>query len=510
MQLKMRQPPRWQDEGTSLSFRACAVNSIDPVLAAIKNEKVDPKTIAHLDLAENQIHQQTHKLKSFRCLLSLDLAHNSVENLQIDSLPAPLLHLNLSYNRLEDVNAINSLHNVVELNLSYNLLTSIAPLETLTNLQVLLAAGNRLSECIGLTGLTELELLDMRHNYISKIADVRPLALNTKLRTLSLVGNPVAKQAGFRSAIINMLPTLYVLDGQKTPRSSLNSQRDKASSTPSSVQHTRYGTVHKTPSSYSSATRLQSPSQANTGATTLSKNRPAAIPHGSLESNLRRSSSANSLRFGPSANAGQPLKAISSVGMHSRALKEPSKTSQLQPHDGATPIMPAGSTPSIKKARGTHRLAPAAAASLIEALKSKQSILQELATNGEKGDEDAQLDYTFASETPKQQIAKSSTWSSVKASAGVEFPGRSTPSRFSSASRRSVVDAALSGVSATPISAMGGKSASLSCNRAWRGLHGSLDQASSLGSSVELRGGMFSPSESGSTLLESLLRLAAD
>lgn len=179
---------------------------------------MSPFDVSHLDLAENEL-EDVDGLVAFGSLVSLDLAHNNV-SLAPSGLAASMLHLNLGYNRLEHVGAIASLTSLVELNLGYNLLTSLAPLEALAQLQVLLLAGNRVETLDGLAPLYHLELLDVRHNYVSSLEEVRLLALNPALRTLALGGNPVARLDAFRAAVVATLPTLLVLDGQKTPRSS--------------------------------------------------------------------------------------------------------------------------------------------------------------------------------------------------------------------------------------------------------------------------------------------------
>ena len=87
--------------------------------------------------------------------------------------------------------------------------------------QVLHLAGNRIGSLAGLAALSRLELIDLKFNYIERTSDVRLLSLNRDLRTLALQGNPVTKIASYRATVIATLPALLVLDGQRTPRSSV-------------------------------------------------------------------------------------------------------------------------------------------------------------------------------------------------------------------------------------------------------------------------------------------------
>lgn len=198
---------RWQDDGLSVSFRACQLQGLASLHEALAQaaqsdqKPVVPADVMHLDLAENEV-EQTAGLQPFTQLLSLDLSRNNVEAL--DALPGSLLHLNAAYNRVESVESLAALSRLVELNLSYNLLTSLQPLEQCVHLQVLLVAGNRIGSLQGLASLALLECLDLKCNYVERLPEVRLLSLNAALRVLTLQGNPVAKvAASYRAAIVS-------------------------------------------------------------------------------------------------------------------------------------------------------------------------------------------------------------------------------------------------------------------------------------------------------------------
>lgn len=161
----------------SISFRSCQLSTVSAVHGALRQAgtegtAVAPADVSHLDIAENEL-ASLAELAPFSQLMSLDVAHNNVE--ELSGLSPTLLHLNASYNRLESMSSVSSLGKLVELNVSYNLLTSLQPIEPLSNLQVLLLGGNRISSLIGLSSLSRLELLDVRFNYIEKTSEVRPL-----------------------------------------------------------------------------------------------------------------------------------------------------------------------------------------------------------------------------------------------------------------------------------------------------------------------------------------------
>ena len=213
------------EDGVSVSFRACQLQDLSSLQSALQlatqhgSHLIAPQDVSHIDLAENEL-QETGDLKAYFRLLSLDISKNSVT--EIGSLPITLLHLKAEYNHLESANMLQKLTALVELSLGYNLLTSVACFERLCNLEILLLPGNRISTLHGLSALSKLGVLDLKFNYIDRVPEVRLLALNAKLRSLSLGGNAVAKLPTYRSSTIAILPALLTLDGEKMPRSSVS------------------------------------------------------------------------------------------------------------------------------------------------------------------------------------------------------------------------------------------------------------------------------------------------
>ena len=103
MRSSSSQPPRWQDDGLSISFRSCQLQGLVSLHDALAHAQsgdgqVAPSDVMHLDVAENEV-ELTAGLQPFTQLLSLDLSHNNVEELA--QLPSAMLHLNASYNRVQ-------------------------------------------------------------------------------------------------------------------------------------------------------------------------------------------------------------------------------------------------------------------------------------------------------------------------------------------------------------------------------------------------------------------------
>lgn len=362
--------PRWQEKGLSISFRACQLASMKAVADALDagETAVSPQAVGHLDLAENEL-ESIELLRPYSRLLSLDVSHNNVE--QLVGLPPTLLHLNVAYNRLEGIEGIGSWGGgLLELNLSYNLLTSLQPLEQITQLQVLLAGGNRISSLIGLAGLGRLELCDARFNYVEKTSELRLLSMNTSLRTLSLGGNPVAKQPSYRPSLASILPGLLILDGQKMPRSS--AQRQAAATRPTSRdnavaaasrRHTRYAQSEAKPPPSPALTLLPQAPAASAGsnfmpgrcvgrqmldATGLVPAVPGARRGGAtaaLDASLLRSQATASMQFVPQAVVGGGWQSASPYAMSASKRAVASGTVSRAGNGGGGGS--AGSTPRV-------------------------------------------------------------------------------------------------------------------------------------------------------------------
>jgi len=115
--------------------------------------------------------------------------------------------------------------NVTEIDLSFNKIDRIQGLERCTALRKLTLIGNRLKRVEGLEHLESLEVLQLQENRIERVDDLYlgTLAALPSLRALYLqnidgtLANPVARQGGYRDAVLSRLPNLRTLDGERKP-----------------------------------------------------------------------------------------------------------------------------------------------------------------------------------------------------------------------------------------------------------------------------------------------------
>ncbi|KAH0577731.1 putative U2 small nuclear ribonucleoprotein A [Spironucleus salmonicida] len=81
--------------------------------------------------------------------------------------------------------------------------------ETLLYLDI---SQNKISNLSGLEQLSDLKILYLHGNLIENVEKLQFLSTFQKLRTLTIHGNPLVLQKGFRFYVINLIPNLRTLD----------------------------------------------------------------------------------------------------------------------------------------------------------------------------------------------------------------------------------------------------------------------------------------------------------
>ncbi|KAE8595287.1 hypothetical protein XENTR_v10015678 [Xenopus tropicalis] len=110
-----------------------------------------------------------------------------------------LERLDLSNNHIVHLGPLSSLKMLVALNLSCNRISSLEPLASCENLQTLNVAGNLLCSIEGLQclkGLRRLESIWLRDPVYN-------------------LGNPLCNSASYRHAVLDTIPSVRVIDGQR-------------------------------------------------------------------------------------------------------------------------------------------------------------------------------------------------------------------------------------------------------------------------------------------------------
>lgn len=116
---------------------------------------------------------------------------------------------------IENLGATQDQYDTIDL--SDNEIKKIDNFPELTRLRTLFFNNNRISKIAHDldNSLPYLETLILTNNKFASLSDLDPLACLTRLRTLSLLENPVTLKPNYRLYIIHLLPELRLLDFKK-------------------------------------------------------------------------------------------------------------------------------------------------------------------------------------------------------------------------------------------------------------------------------------------------------
>lgn len=122
-------------------------------------------------------------------LTYVNIANNTVRNLEVLSTMPGLQKLDLQHNAVVSLEPLQSLANLEELNVSYNAVTSLAPLSSCSFLTTLDASHNQIETTDGLSPLALLENVALDYN---KISEINSLSGCTRLKRLTFSNNNVS------------------------------------------------------------------------------------------------------------------------------------------------------------------------------------------------------------------------------------------------------------------------------------------------------------------------------
>uniref|UniRef100_A0A674H835 Leucine rich repeats and IQ motif containing 1 n=1 Tax=Taeniopygia guttata TaxID=59729 RepID=A0A674H835_TAEGU len=196
------------------------------------------KNLQNLELSYNRI-TRIGGLESLKNLQQLIMDHNHLISTKGLCEAPTLIHLDCSFNHLAQVEGIENcgllqvlklqgnnlqelprLENHVllrELYLDDNSISSVRMLSLywLPLLQILLLSQNRLTDLVPLNSFFFLEKLDIKNNCLSDLKDVHTWFSGChKLKELSLSGNPLLQEKNWRSSMLEVLPSLQLLNGE--------------------------------------------------------------------------------------------------------------------------------------------------------------------------------------------------------------------------------------------------------------------------------------------------------
>ncbi|KAG7396010.1 hypothetical protein PHYBOEH_002882 [Phytophthora boehmeriae] len=158
--------------------------------------------------------QMERTLRVFATADTIDLSNNEIDKIPV-ALPAKVVTLDISFNVIANIRGIERLKYVQQLHLAFNRLDDVSALEFCPHLVNVNLSGNRLMSTRGLETLEFLENLDLSDNLIEVTDALRPLSLNHNLTHLTIRGNPLSQRPGYHVPLLDMIPSVIMLDDKK-------------------------------------------------------------------------------------------------------------------------------------------------------------------------------------------------------------------------------------------------------------------------------------------------------
>ncbi|KAJ2788059.1 hypothetical protein GGI15_000234 [Coemansia interrupta] len=221
------------------------------------------RSLRRLDLSNNRIgsSESFDGLQNARSLVHVNLANNELDDMSIVKQVPQLNVLNMSGNKLKAISAaVTNCSKLKALILGQNKISRIEHLDKLGDLNTLVVSHNEIKKLPDMPLLKELTKISAAHNKITTIPDltlypklkevrlndnairtvpegirrctslrvidlgnnmiddwssIAPLVSIPYLHNLNLKGNPICKEDGYREKVVQMLPSLRVLDGER-------------------------------------------------------------------------------------------------------------------------------------------------------------------------------------------------------------------------------------------------------------------------------------------------------
>ncbi|KAF9967190.1 hypothetical protein BGZ70_010469 [Mortierella alpina] len=174
------------------------------------------KTLFVLNMSHNDLNRISIHIEKLVNLKALVLNNNRIK--VVDHLGG-LTELNtivLSHNRIQELPSFPRLTKLTKLSAAHNEIRQIPDLSENGLLKELRLNHNKLVTIPdSLRRCTALDILDLGGNMLREWSDVAPLGSLMHLINLNLQGNPICDKPDYKKKILELVPSLRVLDGER-------------------------------------------------------------------------------------------------------------------------------------------------------------------------------------------------------------------------------------------------------------------------------------------------------
>lgn len=173
-----------------------------------------PRALSVVEYSHNHITSIGSALAPHRYLSRLNLASNTLKDLDGLHLCPSLTYVDVSQNQVEDISHINNPH-LTHLLAADNAISNLSSLQPQPSIRVLDLSHNMVTSLDGLDvkRVPLLSTLRLPFNRIESLDEMTRLSSLSQLRDVDLRGNGVTKLPNYRFQLLFILPRLVMLDG---------------------------------------------------------------------------------------------------------------------------------------------------------------------------------------------------------------------------------------------------------------------------------------------------------
>ncbi|KAF9179200.1 hypothetical protein BGZ50_007184 [Haplosporangium sp. Z 11] len=174
------------------------------------------KTLFVLNMSHNELNRISIHITKLVNLKALVLNNNKIKVIDHIGGLTELNTIVLSHNKIQELPSFPLLTKLTKLSAAHNEIRQIPDLsengmlkELRLNHNKLLTIPDSLRRC------TALDILDLGGNMLREWSDVAPLGSLMHLINLNLQGNPICNKPDYKKKILELVPSLRVLDGER-------------------------------------------------------------------------------------------------------------------------------------------------------------------------------------------------------------------------------------------------------------------------------------------------------
>ncbi|KAJ2373565.1 hypothetical protein H4S02_008814 [Coemansia sp. RSA 2611] len=173
-------------------------------------------SVSVLNVSNNQIERISNHVAKCKELKAIIIGHNKVKAIEHIGGLDKLNTLVVSHNQIDALHSMPKLRELTKISAAHNRIKAVPDLTIYPLLKEVRLNDNKIASIPeNIRSCANLRVVDLGNNLIEDWVSIAPLQSLTGLDNLNLKGNPICAEKGYRDRVIEMIPSLRVLDGER-------------------------------------------------------------------------------------------------------------------------------------------------------------------------------------------------------------------------------------------------------------------------------------------------------